>query len=215
MILEDKYKRIIIEVGANNGNDTARYAADPENFVIAFEPHPGLFKELQNRFAISAYEPPKNLLIINKAISDFNGEAEFNLSELGDKGTSSLFDYHDSLLETPLNQFEWYAKGFAGKTKVGVWRLDGFLQRMLITRVDYLHIDAQGSDFAVLRGLGSYLENSVRAGRCEATYGITLYKNASNKWEDIKQYLEERNFEVKQSYIHQYESEVDLEFVRR
>jgi FkbM family methyltransferase len=206
--------KLIIEVGANSGTDTERYASELNTIVMAFEPHPGLYRELMNRF-----QDKRNVMLFCAAVSDYEGVSQFHLSELGDKGTSSLFEYHDDLLKTPLKQYPWYEAGFASHVRVPVVTLEKILDNNsdLLENyrdITYLHIDAQGSDFAVIRGLGRYLKY-VKAGRCEATYGISLYKNTENDWKSIKEYLENNGFEVKVAYIHEHNSECDLEFVRK
>lgn len=205
----------IIEVGANSGEDTNRFLEDGAQ-VLAFEPNPFLYKQLINRFG--QYIDEGKLDVFSLAVSDFNGEAMFNVSEIGDRGTSSLFKFHENLLQTPLDMFMEFTYGFSSEVRVEVIRLDDFLygtDDIFPNVIDYIHIDAQGSDFKVIKGLGKKLAD-LKAGRCEATCKINLYNNDDgNRQEDIKYYLEKHGFEIWNENIHPYHSEVDLEFRRK
>lgn len=219
-------KKYFIDVGANDGNDTQSMIVnnDPDCHTFAFEPNPVLHRRILDRFA------GQKCWCIDSAVSDYNGKAKFHISDLGDAGTSSLFEFDAKLLQTPLRMYEWYEQGFQREIEVKVTRLDTFLDeianidnegpRVKMSDVNpdfeitYLHIDAQGSDFAVLRGLGEYISR-VKEGKCEATYQIPIYQNNDNRYEDIEKFLLDHGFEVTREYIHQHNSEVDLRFRRR
>jgi FkbM family methyltransferase len=203
-------KKICIEVGANSGEDTIRFLQKYDK-VISFEPHPDLYRALCQRF--SGYFMKRELDLYPYAISDYTGRSFFNISDLGDKGTSSLYDYHPQLLKTPLEQYAWYKEGFSRKAAVYVFRLDKLLcdWDMQEDDINYLHIDAQGSDFKVLKGLGNRIY-SVVEGRCECTLNVPIYNESDNNYEDVKKYLEDRDFEVTIDYVHAHDSEIDLSF---
>jgi hypothetical protein len=95
-------------------------------------------------------------------------------------------------------------------------RLDTFLDLYNINEVDYLWIDAQGNDFKVLQSLGSRIA-SIKEGKCEATFEVALYKEASNHAYDIKQWLESHNFECWFGGIYPVpvQHEVDVHFRRK
>ena len=64
---------IIFDVGANNGSSCEHYATN-ENTVYAFEPTPFLL----NNFLYKKNN--KNYIVIPKAVSDYDGIAEFNIA---------------------------------------------------------------------------------------------------------------------------------------
>jgi FkbM family methyltransferase len=203
-------KKILIEVGANSGHDTANFLKDFE-IVVAFEPHREMYEALHKRFETDISYG--RLKLYPYAVSYYTGKSTFYHSNVGDKGTSSLYPYHDKILDTPLQQYDNFTQGFQETYNVPVVRLYDFFSDDEI--IDHLHIDAQGSDFDVLIGFGEKLRN-VKEGQCECTYNIPIYANDfGNRWLDVKHYLEERDFEVNIAYKHANDSEVDLHFVNR
>ncbi|NDA03128.1 MAG: recombinase RecA [Burkholderiaceae bacterium] len=57
-----------------------------------------------------------------------------------------------------------------------------------IEQIDYLHIDAQGNDFNVLKSLGDKISIVVE-GNIEAADKVDLYKGIDNRADDIRNYL--------------------------
>lgn len=74
------YKKLVIEVGANNGRDTESFSADSDTMVISFEPSPILYPICVERF-----KTRPNVLILPIAIDVENSVKPFNVSEQGDK----------------------------------------------------------------------------------------------------------------------------------
>lgn len=170
MVLE--MKKIIFDVGANNGDSTASYLKDESVELYAFEPNPFLFKDIQEiHGANPRYHP------FQYAIGDTEGMKNFNLAGpvdpmnilahrkgMSNWGCSSLLDFSESV------QDEWEGRAdfqTVGTFPVQVRRLDSFVQEHGIEAIDYLHIDAQGMDLRVLQSLGDKL-SIVRAGVLEA-----------------------------------------------
>jgi hypothetical protein len=84
-----------------------------------------------------------------------------------------------------------------------------------IEQIDYLHIDAQGNDFNVLKSLGDKLSIVVE-GNIEAANNVDLYKGIDNKAEDIRQYLIDNGFEIVQEEANDYLSaEINIHFKRK
>jgi FkbM family methyltransferase len=180
--------RTIIEVGANDGRDTIQFLNDENNNVFCFEPTIELQVVLHNK-----YKNFKNFHLVPAAVDTENGFKMFNIAGQSDWGCSSLYEF----AEKELLEQTWPGRTdfkITDQYKVMTMRLDTFLENNNITQVDYLWIDAQGNDFKVLQSLGDRI-NSVKDGRCEATYQHILYKNTVNDAQTIKTWLEERNFE--------------------
>ena len=201
-------RRIIFEVGANNGSDTERFAADSDAYVFSFEPSPILYPICVERF-----KGRDNVLMLPIAIDVENSIKPFNVSEQGDKGFGSLYDFHGNLLNTALQKYSEFNTPFSYKQNVLTMRLDSFIMQYNIPRIDYLWIDAQGSDFNVLRSLGDQID-IVQEGRVECTYKIPLYTNEDNYYENIRTFLEDAGFTVSIDYVHANDSEIDLHFIR-
>lgn len=112
---------------------------------------------------LRAIDDPR-IHVIPSAVADFDGTATFYIDENGDHGCSSLYPFVKGI------EGRWPGRSdlkATGRVQVPVLRLDTFIREQGIERIDYLHIDAQGADLQVLRGLGAEAER-VKAGRVEA-----------------------------------------------
>lgn len=200
--------RVKIDVGANSGRDTAALAADG-SAVIAFEPSSILYSELLDKFRDAV-----NVVVLPIAIDIQNSVKLFNVSVQGDKGFGSLYDFSDNLQETELKAYDEFRVPFLRKEKVLTMRLDTFMDAYAIEGIDYLHIDAQGNDFNCIKSLGNRIQD-VKEGQCECTWEIPLYKDTSNYYKDVQEYLETvGGFKVEIAYEHAHKSEIDLRFYR-
>ena len=192
---------IKFDIGANFGSDTESLAADGSR-VFAFEPSILLYQKLRERFL----DRP-SVTIFPFAITDTNGFSLFNVSDVGDKGVGSLYDFHPNLANTVLGVHAEFSTPPVAKELVPTMRLDTFMEVWKIDEIDHLHIDAQGSDFKVLQ--------SLKAGQVECTLDIPLYSGVDNSHDSVLQYLESKGFTVEVAYIHNNRSEVDLRFMRK
>lgn len=173
-----------IEVGANWGGDTQSLAADG-SVVYAFEPTPSLADHLRNRFKDNS-----NVHIVEKAVDEHDGVAEFNIAGTGDWGCSSLYEFSEDIHSKWNGRPDFH---FTDRCEVETIRLDTFIQQNEIDSIDYLWIDAQGNDFNVLKSLG-YFINRVKAGKCEGSYTVDLYQGTNNNVNDIEIWLESNGF---------------------
>tara|TARA_R110000772_G_scaffold99174_3_gene198912 strand:- start:28898 stop:29512 length:615 start_codon:yes stop_codon:yes gene_type:complete len=200
---------VAIEVGANNGNDTANLIQSYE-FVYAFEPNPDLYYAIVNRFAGA-----KNFLALPMAVDLENTIKTFHIADVGDRGYSSLYPYHPNLLNTALGKHEVYRQGFQRDINVATIRLDTFMCMYGIGTVKYLWVDAQGNDLNVLNSLGNHTSR-VAAGRAEFTYKVPIYDNDfGNTFDDAKTFFDERGFSYNVAMVHADDSEVDVTFERK
>jgi FkbM family methyltransferase len=178
-------KSIIVEVGANYGNDTAHFVNDKNNEVWAFEPTPELIEHLSNRF-----RGDKNFHLIGKAVDIEETTKVFNIAGGGDWGCSSLYEFADDIHE------KWEGRPDFQVThtvEVQTIRLDTFIVENKIEKIDYLWVDAQGNDFKVLKSLGDKID-IVAKGKCEGAYTVDLYKTEENRVEDIVAWLQSNSF---------------------
>ena len=169
----------IIEIGANNGSNTANFSKNSN--IWCFEPNPSYAKLLRNRFKNN-----ENVKIIEKAVSDFNGTAHFNISL--DGASSSLNNLTDfATKKTKIKYID--------KVTVDVVRMDTFLTNTNIEHIDYFHCDAQGDDFKILKSFGDKL-SMILKGKIEVNLKDELYLNASNNLDEVIQFLNTNGFEV-------------------
>ena len=184
--------KIIIEVGANSGGDSIKYVSQSNTLLYAFEPVPYLGNNLTGSLDDAGF---KNYKLIRSAVSDIDGKAIFNISgpdESHNFACSSLNQFSDGI------DGKWGGRSdFAhiDSLEVDTIRLDTFIEQEGIKEIEYLHIDAQGSDFNVLKSLGDKV-NIVKAGKCEASNIVALYKDVDNSVYSIIGWLGNNGFKI-------------------
>ena len=201
---------ILFDVGAHHGQNSLNITQHNPNVICyAFEPTPELARLL--RIAAEARNMKDRYHVYEHAISDFDGEADFHMVE-GDTGSASLNEFADNLSETWPDRKDFVVRG---SKKINVYRLDTWLTIFApeLTKIDHLHIDAQGSDLAVLKGLGEKL-SIVESGVVEVPQEekLRLYKGQHTKQEAID-FLKEKGFVIDK--VTSQENEENLYFVRK
>lgn len=136
---------VVLDVGANIGDYTNKVLdVNPGSKVVAFEPHPGNFAELKNKFN------KDNVVTVQKACGK-------NCSNV------KLFDYskdnssHASTVEGVIENVH----GSSSKTVIDVkmTTIDKFVSESKIDEVDLLKIDTEGNELDVLKGAKNLIEN--------------------------------------------------------
>lgn len=197
--------KIIFDVGANDGSSHIGTALhNPNKLVFAFEPTPRMIDIIKSKISHL-----KNYVLVEKAVSDFEGTSTFNVAGQSDWGCSSLLEFSNK------SQTKWPGRTDFKVTdtiEVDVIRLDSFIKEKTIPKIDYIHIDTQGSDLEVLKGMGDLI-NIVRAGVMEAgNEKDILYKGQNTLKETIK-FLNSKGFEVKDIVSNDpYTNEVNVHF---
>lgn len=197
--------RVTVEVGANIGSDTERFAR--EGIVYAFEPEPKLFEQLGSKFAGN-----QNVRLFDYAVDITENNKTFHSSNL-ETGIGSLYQLHPELVNSGAGIYECYKQGFHNTYEVKCTRMDTFIEREGIEKIDMLWIDAQGNDLNVLRSFGNKI-SIVQEGRCECTNVVPLYDGIDNYYGDVAAFLLHAGFTVKVDYWHAHDTEVDLKFWR-
>jgi FkbM family methyltransferase len=184
----DEY--VLFDVGANRGTDSIERTRANKNYIAhAFEPTPILYEKL-----CQATGDIKDRYHINKvAVSDFVGNAIFNIAGQADWGCSSLNTFSDNLDKTWPGRTDFKV---TEKIQVNVITLESYIIKNNISKIDYLHCDTQGSDLKVLKGLGQYL-NIVKCGVIEVPNSeqVKLYKE-NHTFEEAKIFLENNGFKI-------------------
>jgi FkbM family methyltransferase len=195
-------REVWLDVGAHLGEWTFPCAAgDPTLLVYAFEPNLAV---AARRIGVLP-----NFVVLPMAVAEQDGCATFYLN---------TFAAASSLL--PLNP-EGVKRWIGGESlrverqlAIPTIRLDTFLNRMELGRVDYLKIDAQGGDLSVVRSAGDRLRDIRKIALEVQTTEIPLYSGAAGRTEVVA-YLERAGFVLAGSECQNHQQEENLTFVNR
>ena len=193
-----KFRGHIFDIGANNGVDGIGLAIKNKNHkVLAFEPNPYLCKlirKLKKRLEKRINIDLSNYTIYNFAISNKNGYGSLNIS-INDK-VSSLNKLSKNI-DKSWPQYKEKVFKVIKKISVKKITLYDFMKRKKIHKIDYLHIDTQGHDLNVLKGLKYNIFN-IAMGKTEAA--ITKKKSAyqnNHTVNDIKKFFKSKKLDIK------------------
>ena len=159
--------RTILEVGAADGRDAARYADDfPDAQVYAFEPVPESFERLRART-----EANPRLHAIHCALGSRRGIASFNVANWLDSSsllpprvTGSSFDAYHAVTKT---------------IEVPMDTIDAFCGDHDIQHIDLLKMDTQGAELMVIEGAAKMLRSgAIRLIYSEVQF-LQLYEGAA------------------------------------
>lgn len=185
-------KRVKIDVGTsvNAPNSEIWLERDRDLCVFAFEPNKYNIKTISEGQSIWPIHLKKerinySFFCIETALSDNLTESMDFYCTLNDGGTSSLFkptffDVKD-VIKVPVITLEYFFNFFD-------WNR--------INYIEQIKIDAQSSDFNIIKGMKNYLTEKIVYLDVE-THTNNQYHNFENPL-DIKNYLENNNFECLQ-----------------
>jgi len=155
--------KLIIDVGVNNGDDTANYLESGFR-VVGIEANPDMVAACVKRF----HEPLRDgrLILLNVAIAEQDGLAEFYVSE-GNRSVWSSLD-----------------PGLAGRTGLGTRAIQVPARRFRSVLEEfgvpyYLKIDIEGADHLCLREIDAsmaprYISFEASEGRIESLLWLAL-----------------------------------------
>lgn len=164
---------IFVDVGAYYGYYSLLASQSQKNVkIIAFEPAKENFNILKMNLK---QQKIKNFEIYNQAASNKEGIVSFNFTEASD--CAGFYNHHLSKTKNVL------------KVKTAV--LDNILDER---KVDFIKIDVEGHEIAVLEGLRKSLKNNKLVLLVE--FNPTLLEAAGHKPEDLLDFLQKQEFEV-------------------
>lgn len=201
-------KKIIFDIGANDGKETLERVQNKDCIVYAFEP---TWELLINYLWPYAYEN-SNLIVVPFAVDIDNGFKKFNVAGNGDWGCSSLHEFSENL------ESKWPGRPDFITThsyNVPTITLYDFCNLYNIDRIDFIEIDTQGNDFNVLKSIGNKI-SIIQEGVVEASSAVDLYKNVNNRIEDIREFLIVNGFEiVSEAANDNFNAEINIHFKRK
>jgi FkbM family methyltransferase len=201
-------KKIIFDIGANDGKETLERAQDKECIIYAFEPT----WELLTKYLWPMSYEHDNIIVLPFAVDIENGFKKFNIAGDGDWGCSSLHEFNDNLEQL------WPGRPDFKVTHsytVPTITLYNFCELYKIEQIDYIEIDTQGNDFNVLKSFGNKI-SIIKEGVVEASNNVDLYKGVDNRIENIRKFLFGNNFEILEESQNDYLSaEINIYFKRK
>ena len=166
-------KDVVIDVGAHIGRYTL-IAAERGAKVIAIEPDPSNFLVLEQNVRLNGFS---NVVLVNEAMTSTPGLLVLSKAGLFNTGTSSVRAANANAPTTHQERSEVYVQGGT---------LDGIVQAYSLTRIDWLKIDVEGHEIAVLEGALAALS---------VTRSLILEVTESTK-EACKRIVEENGFSL-------------------
>jgi FkbM family methyltransferase len=194
--IPDNIKRIKIDIGISYSmpHSTRWLNDDNKNndlYVFCFEPNPDCYNSAE-KYRINL-NLQNNVQIIKVALSDYyNGDRIMDFYNMKlDCGTSSL----NVPTDTALGEIK-------DTIKVPVFSLKDFFDIFPWDRfpiIEYIKIDAQGSDFDIIKGGCNYLKDKVVYITAEPE--SAQYKNCEhNTAQNMEEYLNTQNFQKVNHY---------------
>ena len=200
-ILRPPREQVWLDVGVHNADRTLEAARqNPALRVYAFEPNLAAASRLMGVLA--------NYVVLPVAVAERDGSAPFYVNRY--QAASSLLPFE------PEGLARWIGGGDLAVTAtvtVPTMRLDTFLDGAGIRKVDYLQIDAQGADLAVIRSAGERLQDIGRISLEVQTTPFELYRGASRK-DDVMRFLTSAGFRLVETEAQSFDQEENLTFVR-
>ncbi len=185
---------IVIDAGANNGLDSFKMSQLwPQGTIYSFEPNPKIYNILiQNTKLI------KNIKCFNMALGDCVGCQEFHISNDLNSYASSLASPSDEA-----------TKNFSTSISVPVTTLDAWAMAHHVSKVDFMWLDMQGSEGAMLLASPEILK-TTKVIKLEF-YTFHQYKGIM-LLDEVTSFLTSKGFKI---LYHEPETNGDIIFVRR
>ena len=144
-LLEGKVDPVLFDVGANEGSySMALLDAFPESLVYSFEPHSKTFQRLEGRLAGQGHA-------FNCGLGESTGTMQ--LFDVGNNNGTS----HASLYPEVISDIHHRP---TSSVEVKIKELDNIAEEIEVDRIDFLKIDTEGNELAVLKGASCLLKEN-------------------------------------------------------
>jgi FkbM family methyltransferase len=191
-----------IDVGAHLGELMLWHAQlNPGLRVFALEPNLRAATALMGRAS--------NYLVIPMAVAERDGAADFHLNEYEE--ANSLLPFHEEGLRAWIGG---HVLNVESIVTVPTIRLDTLMALMEIDRVDFLKIDTQGMDLAVLKSAGQRLRDISKITLEVALTPLPLYSGAPSK-DEVVAFLVDAGFALHDVKSQSEGQEENLTFARK
>jgi FkbM family methyltransferase len=191
-----------IDVGAHRGETSLLWAErNPSLKIYAVEPNLAVAVKLMSR--------APNYFVVPMAIAETDGFASFYVNAF--EAASSMLPLNGCALDSWIGG---EALKVNSVTSVPTIRLDTLMALAGIQKVDYLKVDAQGMDLAVVRSAGSRLRDVAKITLEVDVKEVRLYSGAPSKGE-IVAFLNEAGFYLASAEKQTHGQEENLTFKRR
>lgn len=172
---------ICFDIGANIGSHTLIMGkmAGETGKVLSFEPHPEIYKRLVSNINLNRLN---NIEVFQTALSEKPGKTILHSfgEEIEDKGTSSLYEKTYSNLK---NKFE-----------INVSTIDEITNKKKIDRLDFIKIDARGSDFPAILGADKSIKKFKPYIVFE--YNQENWECANRAWGEMEKFFKDNNYNL-------------------
>jgi len=173
---------IILEAGAHMGFDTIEFAKLwKEGRVLAFEPVPDLYKTLEKN--TTGF---KNISTFPFALGKENEKSRIYISSGASNASSSLLTPKEHRNTHPEIIFE-------NSIEVEVVKLDDWVIKNNIERIDFMWLDMQGYELNMLRSATNILKTTLLI---ETEVNLIENYEGAPLYSELKTFLESQNFEV-------------------
>jgi FkbM family methyltransferase len=157
----------ILHVGAHTGEEAAAYLAQGAQHVIWFEANESLAAQLQSHLM----QFPMNQQIIAAALWDSDTTLNFKITN--NPQSSSFFDLEEHARLYPQITV-------SEERTIRAHRLDTLLDatpcQVIFSDFEFINIDTQGAELAILKGMGNYLSQASVKGIYLEVNQRELYK---------------------------------------
>lgn len=176
-----KKDAVIIDIGAHIGLLSVILAqkAGPKGKVYAFEPTPSTFAVLEETVRINQQQ--QVVTPVNAAVAGENGKAVFYVTDIAAHNSNSLAD----------NKRNY---GNERGVEVDLVSVDSFKASQRLAKIDFIKIDAEGAEYAVLKGATSVL-TADRPHILLALHPFAI-SNFGDHLSDIWDFVKKMNYQV-------------------
>ncbi|MBU2634018.1 MAG: FkbM family methyltransferase [Nanoarchaeota archaeon] len=173
---EIKEGDVVLDIGANIGYYALIFAklVGPKGKVFAFEPDPENFALLNKNIKINEY---KNVVLINKAVSNETGEIKLYLNEYN-KANHQIYP----------------SKNHRKSILIQTTRLDDFFKDYK-GKIDFVKIDIEGAEYLAIQGMSNLLNKNKNIKIITEFYPCWL-ENFNVKSEEYLKLLSKHGFKL-------------------